>query len=415
MEASPSIESTAPVIASERINTPSVILYNCDFPEVNRTLLSILILKWIWMGDYHTFTFAQTERVRLSYGTFEELRYFFELNLPGLEDFHDLIVLMIVSDLGKNPETARRWKQSQPEQSGDPANHDDAIYLSAKAGLEPAVLAQQRQEDIIGALEFGARLNLPQLVQGECPAGKLEGALCVRDKPRAYYLKILEVILDVAGSSANTEPRSSVTFTQSVCETFMFAQKRISEYIDGDVSIRACYDILLHHREAMLVRGGLTTFDAKTEEDRVLLRLFLMGRVYDAGLATRFIEAFKGLPVNIKIALIRGLSVTGIDDGVAVIPYYMPALFALALKNCLQSPEGEERVLMSILRFLSRVLGGTEIRHGQGGIFVERDVSFVLSLVLSREFGLNPDCLDHVNLPFAPLPVLPHAVAPSPF
>jgi hypothetical protein len=74
-------------------------------------------------------------------------------------------------------------------------------------------------------------------------------------------------------------------------------------------------------------------FPSSADEARALSRLLCMGRVTTNVQANQYKKALDQLPYSAKKGLVNGLNVDGIDDGVAIIPYYAPGLIADALKS----------------------------------------------------------------------------------
>lgn len=404
--ATPSIEARAETSHQGSDPSPSTLLYGFDYPEVNRTIVSTLALKWILQDRYETFTSGQPEPVRLSRESFTELRIFFQRRLETGET-DDLMVAIVVADLGKDPATATKLIESLPPSSYSAdhnrlGNHDQIIYQAAIAGLEPLITAQRtpyRRTDLISGLEFGAGLNLPQFVQGECPAASLEGAFCLTNKPRAFELKFMEVILDVAGAAGNIQPYTSLTFTQPVFESFMSAHKLILKLLNDRIPRVNCYNMMLAQRNDMLVRAGGRAMSTWLPDHRATLRMYCMARVYDQYQAQCFDDAMKMLNPEDTRPLIQGLNINGIDDGTAILPYYMPGLFAAGLKNCPNTWEAKVQAMASLLVFLSRVVGSIEQVPGLKGAVAEYDVSFAHETVSSAKFREDPWCVARMELP----------------
>ena len=98
----------------------------------------------------------------------------------------------------------------------------------------------------------------------------------------------------------------------------------------------------------------------------------------------------------------NGLNVDGYEDGEAIILYYMPALFAEALKSTKNAPdETKVDALSSLMRFMDRVYGGSKPQQGRKGSIVERDVSVAQETVKSDAFKADPGVLDNLNIPFS--------------
>lgn len=90
--------------------TPFRFLYNEDFPEVNRTLFSLLALKWLVADDYDSFTSHQPDTAKLTLDSFKSFR---NTVLEAVSDANMLLALVasiVVGDVGKNPDLAEDVK-----------------------------------------------------------------------------------------------------------------------------------------------------------------------------------------------------------------------------------------------------------------------------------------------------------------
>lgn len=61
-------------------DTPSRVIFDEDFDEVNRTLTSMLAVKWLLAGDYEAFTSGQADNGKLTRPSFQSLREFLLLH-----------------------------------------------------------------------------------------------------------------------------------------------------------------------------------------------------------------------------------------------------------------------------------------------------------------------------------------------
>ena len=96
---------------------------------------------------------------------------------------------------------------------------------------------------------------------------------------------------------------------------------------------------------------------------------------------------------GVRGALVRGLGVDGMGDGVAVVPYYMPALFVEGLRNV--GEEGRVKAVRCLMGFLGRVY---EVNRKEGEGVVERSVLWVKDVVAGEEFARDPSVLDKVEV-----------------
>ena len=74
--------------------SPSQILFGQDFDEVNRTLVSVLALRWLANGQYEMFVKNQPQPVRLTRGSFDWMRSHFVHFFQDPDELYGLVVLL---------------------------------------------------------------------------------------------------------------------------------------------------------------------------------------------------------------------------------------------------------------------------------------------------------------------------------
>ncbi|GIJ83308.1 hypothetical protein Asppvi_002127 [Aspergillus pseudoviridinutans] len=374
--------------------TPSALIYGAEFAEVNRTLISMLALKWILADDYETFTRGQSE-AKLARETFERMQEQITRNLRDTDDIYALLVAIVIDDIGKDS-TLALTDEAEAE-----ANHSELVYHAARADRIPALagVPQRGREAILQSLQIGSKLNLSQLVQGECAPASLSVLRSMSDVECGYEMRAMVTLLDVAGAAAHRDARGCAMMTESVCRAYLRAIEVVREFIQGNIPTeRACYDRILMDRAELLHEKGFASLSVENAEERTLLRLLCMGRGDSLESAEMFHTAFQALPESTRRRLVDGLIVDGIGDGVAIVPYYAPGLLAEVMRNV----HNKERscivaALSAFLRFLARVFEGP--RPGADGI-QERDLSFVQDVIKSGRFVDDPSILDTVKLPW---------------
>ncbi|KAK5275664.1 hypothetical protein LTR40_012685, partial [Exophiala xenobiotica] len=110
----------------------SEILYGKDYAEVNRTLVGVLALRWLWNDDYETFVGRQSPApVVLRRESFAWLREIYLKGLETSEDIYTLITSMVINDLGKDPNLARDYAQKEGLDISK-VNHDMILYHAVK-------------------------------------------------------------------------------------------------------------------------------------------------------------------------------------------------------------------------------------------------------------------------------------------
>ncbi|KAI5790150.1 hypothetical protein EDC01DRAFT_116698 [Geopyxis carbonaria] len=372
--------------AGDGAQTPSQLLYGTDYVEVNRTLVGMLAYKWLLADDYASFTACQGAAIRLSRPSFSELRALLDRTLPEPADRHLLLIAMVVNDLGKDPTLF---------QSHSGENHDQLVLAAARAGRVPSLagLSSEHADLLLAGLEFGAALNIAQLAQAETVPAALAAARALADRPRAFNIKFAEVLLDVAGAAGHVDTRGAKAMNQPVYIGFRTAHGALQRVISGAATLRAAYDCILEARAQL---AGVPTLKVTVPAERALLRLLAMGRVDAPATAAVFQRAFDALKPDTKKALVDGLSVDGVDDGVAVLPYYMPAVLSEGLKNA----DDAQRAVGAMMRFLARVYGGSRPAPGSKGGVLERNLAFAKETVQGEKFRGTPEVLDKVELPW---------------
>lgn len=382
---------------------PSQLLFGENHPEVNRTMVGLLALKWVMSGDYEAFTRCQPEAGKLQAESFAKLRGLFSRCLQSQADILALITAIMINDLGKDPRLAGDIAAA----TGQPiptSNHDALVYAAAKAGIVPCIreLDASHQEDIMLGLRCGSRLNVAQLAQAESVPGSLQDVLILKGHPRAFDIKFLEVLLDVAGAAGHVDSRGAEPMTEAVFQGFMTSREALVSIIDGKSSLRAGYDRVLKERGEVLEGAGFQALSITDPTERALLRLLTMGRTTDREQAEWFANAFDDLSGSVRKDLVNGLNVDGYLDGEAILPYYAPALFSEALKNSAdQTAQAKQRVLGSLMRFLARVYEGSKPAPGQSGSVVERNLIFAKDCIRTEAFKTDPTVLDLLPIPRA--------------
>ncbi|KAJ5747157.1 uncharacterized protein N7511_008853 [Penicillium nucicola] len=405
--ASPTVETTSqtPIgrLGPGADETPSTVLYGENFAEVNRTLVSMLAVKWLLADDYLVFAAGQKEAIKLSEKSFRQLRDFYIQRLPTKDSLHMLLIAMVVDDIGKDPNLAKEVEQKTGESAGE--DHSQLVFQAASARMDliPALsmVSAPLQSDILCCLQIGSSLNIAQVVQGECPPASLDILKHLPSEGRGFTLRALVTFLDVAGAGGHADTRGCIVMTEPVFQGYIKAMEALDEFANGQTpSAHACYERILQSRGSNLQKQGFT-LPSLADEEWALLRLLCMGRVTTKDQAEQFKQALNQLSPSTKADLVNGLNVNGIDDGVAIIPYYAPGLLISALKNAAdQTDDTVIPLLRAFMRFLAKVFDGSRPQPGATGGIVEHDLSFVQSVIKSDEFQRTPELLDEVVLPW---------------
>jgi hypothetical protein len=110
--------------------------------------------------------------------------------------------------------------------------------------------------------------------------------------------------------------------------------------------------------------------------------MLLISRIADADQAELFLKTYNALPLLIRTLLFNNLNVNDYNDGKAILPYYMLAIFSEALENVAYEPLPRKiKVVSSLIHFLMRVLDGTRPIPGNEGKVVERNMLFTRIII----------------------------------
>lgn len=382
--------------------SPSELLYDgrC-YDEVNRTLVGVLALRWIMNDEYDTFVCGQPDDVKLQKDSFDWLRDLFQKGLESPDDLFALVTAMIINDLGKDEKLEEDYFE-RTGQSVTGMNHDMVLYHAAQEHMIPSLeqLVGSYREDVMLGLELGSELNTGQLAQAENVIGSLEGLVRMRGRERAFGLKFMEQLLDVAGAAGHSDPSCAKKMIEPVFQGFRTVHGVALDIISGKSTLREGYDRVLEARGKMLEEKGFRALSVDKPEERALLRLLTMGRTADKQQAELFYETFYSLPFLTKQDLVDGLNVDGYRDGTAILPYYMPAMLSEGLENTRNSSEEvKKHALTSLMRFLARVVGGTKSQPGLDGVVIERNLKYAQETIGSEEFRYDPSVLDKLDIP----------------
>lgn len=389
---------------TETTLSPSRLLFKTDYDEVNRSITNVRALKWVLANDYDAFVNHQPPPIRLSQKTFQELKRLSDSFLKDADLLLAMIVALVIGDMGKDPHlvaeiAARRGTQGVT----DYENHDRLLAEAVACGiLDRALspLSKDRREEVILGVQIGATLNIPQLMQGENVPGSLQPILKFRGRPEAFYLKYFETIFDVSGSGAHRDSRGANRMIEPVCQSFLQAWPILQGIITDSTSLCEAYDQVLLNRGQLVFEQGFPALSTTDCSERALLRLFAIGRVADRSVAEQFQKAFNGLTEQTRDALVDGLNVNGIDDGQAVLLYYIPALFAETTRMMRDASTEEQIIaLQCLMCFMARTYGDSRSHAGQEGSIRERDVSPTIKIVCDPSFRHDPHILDAYTLP----------------
>ncbi|KAI0414237.1 hypothetical protein F5X98DRAFT_256956 [Xylaria grammica] len=382
--------------------SPSQILFGGQFDEVNRTLVGLLALRWIYNNKYDAFRGARPGAVPLTRDSFNRLRGLFKTELKSDEDFIVLLTSMVVNDLGKDPQLASDY-QAKTGEDISALNHDLILLKAAEAGLVPSLnrLSAKHRDNILRSIRLGAEFNFGQLAQAENVPVGLTALLQLRDHPRVFELRFMEQLLDVAGACGHEDWTYAKSFNQPTFDAFLNVYEATKAIVSGRMGLRDAYDIILERRGEMLRDQGFRHLEITNPSDRALMRLFCMGRATVLSTAQLYDSVWGDLEPETKDSLVANLNIDGSVGRPAIQVTYAPALLQKGVDaNGPGSSDEKRKRLQSLLRYLARALEPASMPLNSSAVVMERNVLAVAQYVAeSDEFRANPAVLDGMAVP----------------
>ncbi|OTB07673.1 hypothetical protein M426DRAFT_317971 [Hypoxylon sp. CI-4A] len=381
--------------------SPSVILYGREYDEVNRTLVGLLVLKWIYKNEYDVLVANQPKALRLSRESFEWMRKFYMKTIANPNELHALIISIVVNDLGKDHELASDYKK----QTGDDIaslNHDMILLKAVEAGMIGCLdrLSQEDRDDLIRGMELGAEFNFGQLAQAENAPACLASFAKIKGHSRSFRLRFEEQLLDIAGAAGHLDWTCAKKLTQSNFDAYRTVYDAGMDIISKDLGLREGYDLVLKRRLSLLREKGFRSLNLTHHNDRALARLLCMGSVADLETAELYERAWNSLEDDARLSLCKSLNIDGTVDEPAVQATYIPALITQAVD--ITGPgtmEAKECALRSALRYLCRVMTAPGKPEGPVSVIERNVLATIKKVVQSPEFRKNPTILETAPIP----------------
>lgn len=376
--------------------SPSRIIYDADYDEVNRTLVGVLALRWLVNNQYNTFVGTQPQPVKLQPASFDWLRQVFMGGLNTPADLYALIMSMVINDLGKDPQLASDYQTKTGEDIAN-ENHDMILLKAVKVGMVPCLerLPDRRKNEIILGMELGAEFNFGQLAQAENVPACLSGLLEMREHPRAFEVRFMEQLLDIAGAAGHLDHTCAKKLIEPIYQAYHNVYDVAMGIISAKLDLRTGYDVILVRRNELLVQdAGYRKLDVRIPGDRALMRLHCMAGAANEEVADLYDVALnKILDPETREKLVAHLNVDGSVEKPAVQPTYIPAMLGRGTGNTKNGTVAEkQKALVALLRYLTRVLTvTTSIKSGV--TVIERSVMGIKDLLSSDEWKEDPEAV----------------------
>ncbi|KAI1073742.1 hypothetical protein F5B20DRAFT_494050 [Whalleya microplaca] len=385
--------------------SPSEILFGKVYHEINRTLVGVLALKWIWNDDYEIYVANQPPLEKLPWEYFESTRQFYKKSITSPDELYALLTSIVVNDLGKDEKLASDVQAVTGEDVSS-MNHDKILLKACEAGLVKCMdnLEKEIKQDIMHGFELGADFNFGQLAQAENAPASLALFKSVKsyERPeRVLTFRFLEQLLDIAGAAGHLDWTCAYKSTRSIFQAYSTVYEAGLGIFEGKWDLRQGYDLVLICRAELLLRRNFRELKMSDKNDRSLARILCMASVADRPTAKLFEEAWENLDLafedKVKESLIHSLNIDGSVAEPAVQATYSPALITSAFKAG-ETSEAKVKSLQYALRFVARVMSDPDRPEGPV-IVIERNVKSVVEIVQSPEFRKNPSLLENVPVP----------------
>ena len=231
-----------------RPSTPSIsqILYEEEYDEINRTLVGVLALRWIWLDQYNTFVGSHpASPVTLRRESFDWMRNIFKNGLQSTIDIYTLVLSMVTNDLGKDHNLATDYAKLKNLDISK-VNHDMILLHAVEAGMVKSLdlLPTEQRAQLITGIKLGAEFNFGQLAQGENAPASLSGLLAMRGEQRAFDMRFMEQILDLSGAAGHEDWTCARKMIEPIFQSYRNVFDAARAIISGELDLRTAYDII---------------------------------------------------------------------------------------------------------------------------------------------------------------------------
>ncbi|KAJ5546598.1 hypothetical protein N7494_004183 [Penicillium frequentans] len=371
--------------------SPSYILYQADYDEVNRTLVGFLALRWIHLGEYENFVGSQPPNVRLNREPFEWIREFYSKVIVDADALYTLITSIVINDLGKDPQLASDYQNITGVDIAD-LNHDAILLKAFTVGLVQSLekLPVHYKDDLVRGIELGATFNFGQLAQAENVPACLSGLLSMKDTPRSFNFRFMEQLLDISGAAGHMDCTCAKKLIQPIFDSYRNVYDACQSVIAGTSNLREGYDLILSRRAQFLHEKGFPLLHVNDLHHRALVRLLCMGNVTTRDKADMFKDTWDSLETSVRDKLEYALNLDGVSGRPAVQATYMPAFL---------SQIGDKESLTCAWRYLARLMT-LEESIDLSVLVIERSMLSVMKqYVETGKFDKDPTVLESIDVP----------------
>ena len=372
-------------------DSPSYILFESDYDEVNRTLVGFLSLRWIHLGQYERFVSSQPLEVRLTKESFKWIQNFYQEAITDSDALYALITSIIINDLGKNPQLALDYQDLTGIDISE-LNHDAILLKACQAKLIHTLerLPCQYRSDIIRGMELGATFNFGQMAQAENVPACLSGLYLMKERPHCFRMRFMEQILDIAGAAGHIDSSCARKLIQPIFDSYRNVYDACQTLLTESSDCRSAYDHILIRRAQVLREVGFRLLDVASPDDRALMRLLCMGNVVTLDKACLFQDTWDSIDKEKRTTLIHALNLDGQNSEPAVQPTYMPA-FLCRIQH--------KRSLTCALDYLARVMTLSEPTEPSTLVIERSLLNIMKDYVEGGQFDKDPTLLESIDVP----------------
>lgn len=368
-------------LASER-------LFGKAHAEFDRTVAGVLVLKWFMSGNYDQLVSVQKPEVRLSRQRFDEIAAYIKKVVHNKESLNAMIISMVINDLGKVTQFAVKAKKETGVESVD---HD--IVLLAALNKDKAVsssfssLSKHYKAVMMKGLE--AKFNLGQFVQSENVAASLEGMKSLVGDQESADFFLVHALIDIGGVAGAKTQDGSMLLTEPLATSFFTGIEALRGFGQGKSSEQVYEDFIEF-------KGRMFSLNSKDRLQRTAIRLATMLGLTNSRDAHRVVEALEALPRNTLAILQKEMSLSGVDDGTAILIYYAPAIVS-NVRAAIDKTGGDGLSAESLeigFTTLARIYQESRIRLAG----TQKNGVYTVFAKSVAEAAANPQSLDAKNL-----------------
>ncbi|MBS2034028.1 DUF1152 domain-containing protein [bacterium] len=297
--------------------------------EFDRTYVGVKAIEWLLKGDYASFTECQ-DKQKLTPESFQKMSDYARSIIKDDQALDAMITFMVINDLGK----IKKVVDQLAEQTGTHNVDHDKILLEAlekngdKVSPSYGRLSPEYQHIILDGLR--SQFNAGQFMQAECPAAGASGVGATSQ--RGMDFQLLHAVCDIAGVAGQTFQNGCKIMTQPTWDNFDLTIQALDGLKQGK-TVPQAFD------QYLSARAQAWGMKADTPEEKAITRLNCMLRTASPEDAHQLAEVFHQQPLNTRRILTAELNRNGVDDGLAILPYYSPAMFS-NIQNGLKAEEG---------------------------------------------------------------------------